>query len=548
MGGPQAARVLSTVGGDFADGRRARRLRGTDPRDVRARGLPVLRDGAAVGRRGHRPARHAARPDDGHRGGAPRADPGDALRRLPDVKRSSSFVATVALAGCGIAGLRAAPPAGRTRSACADLGFGDTAMRVDGRAGQVPVGRLSPVEAYRDRHPAADDTTAARIGGYMISRVRFHLATGTERTEEIWCIGVRRRRRRSLQQRSDHRHRGRRRRTTMFRAPATRPLAARRCRPRPAPGEPWRWPGRSASRCSISRSTTSGRTGSRSARPACRMAPLPRARHRSSTMRPESFWIRDARLEIEPVDRTRPPIGNIYREPFDGVERVTGHPRVRRHRVQSGCGPAGPRHRRRVGTPSRRRSRSDRWFGAYVADIRRARRRAVMPIPVASGHAACRPPEHRAGPESRARDARRDRSDARRGRRGSPLLRHRCRRSPGRPADVGRDGPGRVVDEPGRHDAAADLPGRIGGRGRRRSSTARSKPTSTAGRRRDTSSRDRGPRRCRTSSGARSASSAAIGSAGPGRRIRPRWSATDRWTRSAQCSVSATSTPGGSAC
>jgi hypothetical protein len=30
----------------------------------------------------------------------------------------------------------------------------------------------------------------ARIGGYMISRVRLHLASGTERTEEIWCIGI----------------------------------------------------------------------------------------------------------------------------------------------------------------------------------------------------------------------------------------------------------------------------------------------------------------------------------------------------------------------
>jgi hypothetical protein len=38
--------------------------------------------------------------------------------------------------------------------------------------------------------------------------------------------------------------------------------------------------------------------------------------------RPTTFWIRDARLEIEPVDPKRPPVGNIYREPFDGVEPV----------------------------------------------------------------------------------------------------------------------------------------------------------------------------------------------------------------------------------
>ncbi len=87
MGGQQAARVLSTVRGGFSRRRRTRRLRGADPRDLRARGLAVLRDRPPVGRRRHRPARHAARPGDGHRGGAPRADPRDAVRRLPDVSR-----------------------------------------------------------------------------------------------------------------------------------------------------------------------------------------------------------------------------------------------------------------------------------------------------------------------------------------------------------------------------------------------------------------------------------------------------------------------------
>ncbi len=85
MGGPQAARVLSTVRGGLRDRRRARRLRGADPRDLRARGVTLLRDGTPLGRRGHRPARYAARPVDGHRGGAPRADPRDPLRGLPDV-------------------------------------------------------------------------------------------------------------------------------------------------------------------------------------------------------------------------------------------------------------------------------------------------------------------------------------------------------------------------------------------------------------------------------------------------------------------------------
>ena len=49
MGGQQAARVLSTVGGPFKSDKDARRVRGADPRDVRARGQSLLLHGAAVG-------------------------------------------------------------------------------------------------------------------------------------------------------------------------------------------------------------------------------------------------------------------------------------------------------------------------------------------------------------------------------------------------------------------------------------------------------------------------------------------------------------------
>ncbi len=69
--------------------RRSRRLRGADPRGLRARGQPVLRDRPPLGRRDHRPARHPARPLDGHRGRRPRPDPGHEVRRLPDVARRS---------------------------------------------------------------------------------------------------------------------------------------------------------------------------------------------------------------------------------------------------------------------------------------------------------------------------------------------------------------------------------------------------------------------------------------------------------------------------
>ena len=79
MGGEQAALVLSMVGDADPD---------EIPRDVRGGGQPVLLDGAALGRRHHRPARHEARARARHLGRAERADPGDDVRRLPYVRNS----------------------------------------------------------------------------------------------------------------------------------------------------------------------------------------------------------------------------------------------------------------------------------------------------------------------------------------------------------------------------------------------------------------------------------------------------------------------------
>src|SRR4029077_3496987 len=66
---------------------RARRVRGADPRDLRARGQSVLRYGSPLGRWRDRPARHPTRTDPRHRGRAPCPDPGHPVRGLPDVSR-----------------------------------------------------------------------------------------------------------------------------------------------------------------------------------------------------------------------------------------------------------------------------------------------------------------------------------------------------------------------------------------------------------------------------------------------------------------------------
>ena len=94
MGGRQAARVLSTVrrppGGDWPSDAERDAFEAPILDALRARRLAVLRHGPSVGRRGDRPARYTARARAGHRRRAPRTDPGDALRRVPDVSDAAT--------------------------------------------------------------------------------------------------------------------------------------------------------------------------------------------------------------------------------------------------------------------------------------------------------------------------------------------------------------------------------------------------------------------------------------------------------------------------
>ena len=73
------------AGGDGADDGRRRGSRG-DPRHLRGRRESVLLDCAAVGRRHHRPARHAQGARARHRRSPQRPDPRNEVRHLPDVR------------------------------------------------------------------------------------------------------------------------------------------------------------------------------------------------------------------------------------------------------------------------------------------------------------------------------------------------------------------------------------------------------------------------------------------------------------------------------
>ena len=115
MGGEQAASVLATVRrdgiekrGDAVERRRRGGLQAADPRALRAPGLAVLLDGAPLGRRRHRPARHAARP-------RPRA--GGVRRRTDRGGRATASSACDVRLACW------SPTAARSRSAsCAPRG------------------------------------------------------------------------------------------------------------------------------------------------------------------------------------------------------------------------------------------------------------------------------------------------------------------------------------------------------------------------------------------------------------------------------------------
>ena len=238
------------------------------------------------------------------------------------MKRHGLFLALTAivLAGCGIGGLLG-PSGGPYPGACADLGFGarqcaSIVARARSDVGIYPLG-----DPTIDILPPTDDGKAG-IGGAMISRVRFHLADGRDRTVEVWCLGV-------IGVGDDACNSDP---TIMIDAghvdsdiPCTGvgdpPTGCATFPPTPRPevqakAKPLRIPAIDIPLDHLG-----------SYRIELGEAGLPDGAFTDSSAsvadeRPTTFWIRDARLVIEPVDPTRPPIGSIFRDPFNGIEQV----------------------------------------------------------------------------------------------------------------------------------------------------------------------------------------------------------------------------------
>ncbi len=226
-------------------------------------------------------------------------------------------VAAVALMGCGVGGLLG-PPGGPYPDACESLGFAprqcaSMVARAENKSG-VKAADAAAIEIL----PPTDDGVA-RIGGYMISRVRFHLSSGPDRTEEIWCIGIGG----GGDEACNHDPTigiGYRRLDHDVPCGGDSPGCATPLpSPRPAVqalARPLRVPVLDIALDHLgSYEVQLGTAG------------LPDGAFTGSSAsvvdpRPTSFWIRDARLVIEPVDPKRPPVGSVFREPFDGVESV----------------------------------------------------------------------------------------------------------------------------------------------------------------------------------------------------------------------------------
>ena len=229
-------------------------------------------------------------------------------------------VSAFALAGCGIAGLFGAS-GGPYPDACASLGFAtrQCASMVDRAESQSGV--KSAEASAIDILPPTNEGHVG-LGGHMISRVRFRLASGAERTEEIWCIGV-----------------GSGDDDPCNHDPTIGIAAGDVDHDVPCTGD-----GDPPSGCATLPPTPRPESQA-SARPLrvpvldipldhlghymveVGEAGLPDGAFTTSSAsvvdkRPGSFWMRDARLVIEPLDPKRPPVGSVYRKPFNGVEPV----------------------------------------------------------------------------------------------------------------------------------------------------------------------------------------------------------------------------------
>jgi hypothetical protein len=235
------------------------------------------------------------------------------------VKRLSLlFVASATLAACQAMGLLGTA-GGPYPDGCAGLGFElarceAIVARALATSGVDPdsVASVDVLERARD--------DPVRLGGYMLARVRLHLSDGSEHLEEVWCTGI---------GMPDDRvcaadpvifvGAG-----LSYDVPCTGPAPGACATLPPTPRPEVVAIARPLEVAALD--VPLDRTGLYEIPVGDAGLPdgaLTEASLRLAQPRPTTFWIMGGvRLEVRPQVPGRPPIGNIHRDPFPGVEPV----------------------------------------------------------------------------------------------------------------------------------------------------------------------------------------------------------------------------------
>lgn len=226
-------------------------------------------------------------------------------------------ISLLAVGGCDILGI-SRPTGGAYPDSCESLGFAPRQCAAivarAARDARVDPGQIASIEVL------PPPPQGASLGGSAIAQVRFGLTNGQTRTEDLWCLGVgsdadlacRADPRIGITIGVDH--------DVPCTGAAPKGCATLPPAPRPksvATATPL-WidvldiPLERVGHYRIKVGTATLPDGVLSERSA-----------RLADTQPTAFWLEDrVRLEVQPADPNRPPIGNIYRDPFDGDEPV----------------------------------------------------------------------------------------------------------------------------------------------------------------------------------------------------------------------------------
>jgi hypothetical protein len=230
--------------------------------------------------------------------------------------RQSLAILAFLLAGCS---LLAPPESGQFPEDCARLGFSEVKCRLIVSRAATQAG-IEPLEVSSARFVSRVPEPGVQLGGTRIAVVALTLAGGEERVEEVWCTGISNDGDRICHH--DPHIRMSQGIDTDVPCPGEPPDGCATPPPTPRPA---------SVKAAVSLDLPSldislDRVGSYEIEVGEAGLPDGTLSERRATLRdarPTTFWIDDGiRLEVRPTEAGRPPIGSMYRDPYDGVEPV----------------------------------------------------------------------------------------------------------------------------------------------------------------------------------------------------------------------------------